>query len=128
VTYLSMASQLTLSDAQPNGVVLHPTDLATMLKTKATGSCERLDGDGAFSTPPTTMFRPPLVVSRAIAQGTALIGDFTQATVYVREAVTLRVSDADQDAFVRYEVVMLAEGRFGLACWAPQAFCLVALK
>ena len=114
-----------LVDADPNGVVAHPTDVAAMLKNKSVGSGIRLDSDGAFATPPTQMWGLPLVISRAITQGTALVGDFNQATLFVREGVNLRISDADQDAFVRNEVVFLAEGRWGLAVWAPVAFSVV---
>jgi HK97 family phage major capsid protein len=115
-------------DADPNGVVAHPTDVATMLKARDGGSTGgRLDSGGAFAPVPTTLWGLPLVVSRAVAQGTALVGDFNQATVYVREGVTLRISDSDQDAFVRNQLVFLAEGRFGLAVWAPSAFVLVDL-
>jgi len=117
-----------LADADPNGVVAHPSDVATMLKATAAGSGQRLDSAGAFSTPPTELWGLPLVLSTAITQGTCLVGDFRQATVFVREGVTLRISDSDQDAFVRNLCVFLAEGRFGLAVWAPAAFSLVHLE
>ena len=54
------------------------------------------------------------------------MGDWTNgATLFVREPVTIRMSDADQDDFVRNRVTVLGEGRFGLAVWSPASFCVV---
>jgi Phage capsid family len=118
-----------LSEANPTGIVVHPTDWSSILKAKATTSGVRLDSDGAFGTPPRELWGLPCVVTPAMAQGTALVGDFTQGcTLHVREGVNLRMSDSDQDAFVRNEVVVLAEGRWGLATWRPSCFALVHLK
>jgi hypothetical protein len=117
-----------LSEATPNGVVLNPQDLQTMLTVKTSGSGERLDSDGAFATPPTSIWGLPAIPSTAIPVGQALVGDFALgATLFVREGVNLRMSDSDQDAFVRNEVVLLAEGRWGLAIWRPACFALVHL-
>jgi Phage capsid family len=121
-----VAVELGFADA--NGVILHPTDWAAMLKATAVTSGERIDSDGAFGTPPVTVWGLPAVRSTAVPPGSALIGDFAGgATVYVRESVNLKSSDADQDDFVRNRVTLLAEGRFGLAVWSPQSFALVHL-
>ena len=42
------------ADAEPNAVVSHPADWASMLAAKAVGSGERLDSAGAFQTPATS--------------------------------------------------------------------------
>jgi hypothetical protein len=121
-----VAVELGFADA--NGVILHPTDWAAMLKATAQGSGERIDSDGAFGQAPVQVWGLPAVRSSAIPQGSALVGDFAGgATVYVRESVNLRTSDADQDDFLRNRLTLLAEGRFGLAVWAPQSFALVHL-
>jgi len=125
---LDAISTVIVSDAEPDAVVANPLDVSTMLKAKATGSGERLDSEGAFSDLPTTMWSLPLVQSKVMPRGQALVGAFgTGTTVFVREAVNVRVSDADQDDFVRNRVTVLAEGRFGLATWQPTSFCLVHL-
>jgi HK97 family phage major capsid protein len=85
----------------------------------------RLDSVGAFAAVPDRLWGLPLVVSKAIAEHTALVGDFSQVSLFVREGLSLRMSDSDQDAFIRNEVVFLVEGRWGLAVWAPSAFALV---
>jgi len=116
------------AEAQPNGVVMNPTDVATMLKATATGSGERLDSSGAFAPTAGTIWDLPRVTSTVMPQGQALVGDFASgATVFIREAVNVRVSDADSDDFTRNRVTCLGECRAGLAVWQPLAFCLVHL-
>jgi HK97 family phage major capsid protein len=68
------------------------------------------------------------VTSTVMPVGQALIGDFGQcATLFVREGVNVRVSDADQDDFVRNQVTLFAEGRFAIAIWRPACLSVVHL-
>ncbi|HEX4034384.1 MAG TPA: phage major capsid protein [Solirubrobacteraceae bacterium] len=116
------------AEAQPNAVVLNPTDWAAMLKVKSVGSGDRLDSAGAFSTPADQLWGLPAIPSTVMPTGQALVGDFTAGcTLFVREGVNVRISDADQDDFLRNQLTMLGEGRFGLAIWQPAAFALVNL-
>jgi hypothetical protein len=116
------------ADAEPNAVVANPHDVATMLKLKTSGSGERLDSQGAFSDLPDTMWGLPLIVSTVIPQGQALVGDWAQgATLFVRDGVSIRVSDSDQDDFLRNRATLLAEMRAGVAVFQPAAFALVHL-
>ena len=121
-------STVIVSDAEPDAVVANPLDVSAMLKAKASGSGERLDSEGAFSDLPTTMWSLPLIQSKVMPQGQALVGAFgTGTTVFIREAVNVRISDADQDDFIRNQLTMLGEMRAGLAVWQPAAFCVVHL-
>lgn len=114
------------AEAQPNAVIVNPDDRATTLKALATGSGERLDSGGAFAPGVgDSVWDVPTISSTVMPRGQALVGDFTQARLFIREAVNLRISDADQDDFVRNRLTMLAEGRFGIAVWQPAAFCLL---
>lgn len=123
---LDAITAVALSDAEPNAVVVNPLDVAAMLKNRATGSGERLDSDGAFATPPTTIWGLPAIQSKVIPAGQALVGDFANgATLFVREGVNVRVSDSDGSDFIQNRVTMLGEGRFGLAVWQPAAFSVV---
>jgi HK97 family phage major capsid protein len=116
-----------VSDADPNAVVLNPTDWATMVTAKTSGSGDYY-GVGPFAAQAPTLWGLPAVLSKAIAAGTALVGDFSNgATLFVREGVNVRVSDSDQDDFIRNRVTALGEGRFALAVWQPAAFALVDL-
>lgn len=115
-----------LSDAEPNAVVVNPQDWSEMLKATATGSGERLDSDGAFATPPIAMWGLPTIPSKVMPKGQALVGDWSVgATLFVREPVNVRISDADSDDFSRNRLTALGEGRFGLAVFQPTAFVLV---
>lgn len=117
-----------VSDAEPDAVVMHPTDISAMLKAKASGSGERLDSEGAFAPTNSTIWDLPRIASTAITQGTALVGDFALgAQLFIREGVNVRVSDSDQDDFLRNRVTLLAETRVGLAVWQPACFALVHL-
>jgi Phage capsid family len=116
------------AEATPNAVVLNPADLAAMLKATATGSGVRLDSQGAFASTANTIWDLSRITSSVIPQGQALVGDFANgATVFIREPVNVRLSDADSDDFTRNRLTALGEMRAGLAVWQPAAFCLVHL-
>jgi HK97 family phage major capsid protein len=117
-----------LSDLEPNAVVVNPTDLQRIWTAKSAGSGEYFGG-GPFAANPDNLWGLPAIPSKVMPAGQALVGDFTNgARVFIREAPNLRVSDADQDDFLRNQVTLLAEMRAGLAIWQPAAFCLVHLS
>jgi HK97 family phage major capsid protein len=125
-----------LADAEANAVVLHPTDWQTALIAKSTytaqagvtgGSGEYFSG-GPFAVTPQQIWGIPLIPSAAIAQGTALVADFTLgAQAFIREGVNVLISDSDQDDFIKNRVTILAEMRAALAVFRPAAFCVAAL-
>ena len=120
---------VTLSNAQANAIVMSPADVTKAIKVKASGSGERLDSDGAFGAMPGQMWGLPLIETPAITAGTALVGDFTRGCqLWIREGINARMSDSDQDDFVRNALKILLEGRFGFACWRPSCFAKVTLS
>jgi hypothetical protein len=124
---LTGITDVMLAEAEPDAVIVNPTDWSTMLAAKAVGSGERLDSDGALSTPGDQLWGLPLIVSTAVAPGTALVGDFSLGCcLFVREGLMVRLSDSDQDDFVRNRCTLLAEMRAGFAVWQPAAFAVVA--
>jgi Phage capsid family len=118
------------SGAVPTGVVWNPTDHAKAMKVKATTSGVRLDSDGAFSVQVgDQVWNVPSILNVGMPAGTALVGDWLLgSTLFVREGIAVRVSDSDQDDFIRNKTTMLGEGRFGLAVWQPSAFAKVPLN
>lgn len=68
----------------------------------------------------------PRLANPDVPAGTAILGDWTKARLYVREDMRL---DADRsgDNFKTNQVVLRAEGRFGLAYRQPQAFAIADL-
>jgi hypothetical protein len=125
---LAGLTQVRLANAEPSAVLLNPNTWAAMLEAKATGSGERLDSGGAFESPANAIWGCPVIQSAIIGTNQAIVADWGRATtLYVRESVNCRVSDADQDDFVRNRLTMLAEARVGLALWQPSAIVAVDL-
>jgi HK97 family phage major capsid protein len=117
-----------LADAEATGVVVHPTDWQTALLAKASGDGHYFSG-GPFEVTPAQMWGVPLVPSVAVAQGTALVGDFTiGAQLLIREGVQVLLSDNDGTDFTQNRVTMLAEMRAALPVFRPPAFATVALQ
>lgn len=125
-----------LADAEATGIVMNPIDWQAALLTKATysasagvtGGSGEYVGGGPFQMTPQQLWGVPLVPSIAVAQGTALVGDFAiGAQLLIREGVQVLLSDSDQDDFIRNRVTMLAEMRAALPVFRPAAFSTVAL-
>lgn len=68
----------------------------------------------------------PRVSTTSIPAGTAVLGDWRQSRLWVRENVTLR-GDRSGENFERNQIVWRAEGRFGWALLRPQAFVEIQL-
>lgn len=116
-----------LSDLEPNAAILNPGDTQKMWVAKSSGSREYLNG-GPMVAPFATLFGLSVISSKVVAPGTALVGDFTNGlTLFIREAPNLRISDSDQDDFLRNQVTYLAELRAGVAIWNAGASAKVAL-
>jgi HK97 family phage major capsid protein len=123
---LTALTQVMLADAEPTGIVLHPSDWQTLISGKASDG--HYYSGGPFSVTPQVLWGVPLVASRVIPQGTALVGDWEiGAQLFIREGVQVLISDSDQDDFLRNRVTLLAEMRAALAVWRPPAFSAVSL-
>lgn len=111
-----------LAFAEPTGVVLHDSDWEDIELLKDS------EGRYLFSTSiqqggEPRIWRSPVVVSSAIDEGTALVGDFQiGAQLYDREESNIRFSESHADIFVRNAVAILAEQRLALATKRPEAF------
>jgi HK97 family phage major capsid protein len=66
------------------------------------------------------------VVTTSVPEGTAILADWSQSRLYVRENVRIDV-DLGGDLFELNQVRLRAEGRFGYAVLRPQAFAIVSL-
>ena len=67
------------------------------------------------------------VVSRALPQGTALLADWSQVRVMVRETEHTLAATQAGDLFDKNQVKLRAEGRYGLKVFRPQAVAVVHL-
>lgn len=121
-------TQILGAEADPNAIVMHPVDFGGALAAKASGDGHYFS-NGPFNTTPHEMWGLPLVASTAVAQGTALVGDFTiGAQLFIREGMQVLISDADGTDFTLNRVTILAEMRAAVAVFQPTAFTRVALQ
>ncbi|GAT17620.1 phage major capsid protein [Mycolicibacterium thermoresistibile] len=134
-TMRSAVTALQLIGAQPNGWVLNPADAQTinLLRfqwggTEAADAGFLLDGYQNTNAGSGNVFGPttPRVVSNSVPEGTAILGDWGQLRLYVREGVRLDV-DAGGDLFTTNQAIVRAEGRFGIGVLKPLSFAIVDL-
>lgn len=107
-----------------NGLVLNPLDWQKLETARATDGHYLLVAFAATSPETPSIWRVPVVVSNAMPANSFLLGDWTQgAQLYVREGVTIRVSESHGNLFIQNGVAVLAEERYALGISRPKAFC-----
>lgn len=112
---------------KPTAVVFHPNDWYSsgFLTAKDTNG-NYLVGDPRASVDQLNqLWGLQVVVSEAMTENTALVGDFRQAVLWEREGVSLMVSDQHADFFTRNLLAILAEMRAAFGVLDVQAFCEV---
>lgn len=115
-----------LADQEPNFVALHPTSWQTLLLMReGVNSGQYLyGGPGTMAT--ATIWGLTITPSTKIPVATPLVGDASGCMLFVREGVNIKISDSDQDDFIRNRVTVLAETRVAFAVIRPAAFCKAA--
>lgn len=116
-------------DGDADGVVVNPLDFWAAVTDRHS---EGFDGvavaTAPFGAPAPTVWGLPVIRSRAIESGKALVGSWRLgATLFDRETVTVRTTDSHASLFVSNTWVILAEERIGLAVNRPDYFCLVTV-
>lgn len=123
----------------PDAVVLHPTDWQSIRLAKdanqqyygggpfgyaAYGNPNQVVGDTSnLSAGGDTLWGLRVVVTPAIAQGTALVGAFQlSAQVYRREGIRVEATNSNEDDFLRNLIAIRVEERLGLAVYRPAGF------
>jgi HK97 family phage major capsid protein len=112
---------------RPNAVVVHPNDWYSTGFLLAKDSQNRyLLGDPRASIDQlNTLWGLRVVVTEAMTENTALVGDFSQAVVADRQQASLYMTDSHKDWFGRNLLAVLAEERLGFGVLDPDAFCTV---
>lgn len=113
--------QAFLAEYPPNGIVLHPTDWATIELTKDQG------GNYLMSNPAGTLEKRlwglPVVDTQAMTIDKFLVGAFQLgAQIFDREDANVTISTEDDQNFTKNLVTILAEERLALAVYRPEAF------
>lgn len=115
----------TVGRANANFAVMNPMDHEVFMST--TDANHQYFGAGPFAAGNVpTLWGMRVVVNEHIDEGTVLVGDGRQATIFDRMQAQVSVGTID-DQFVRNQLTILAENRLGLAVFRPQAFAVVEL-
>lgn len=116
-------TQVRLAFFEPNVILMNPADFVSMRLTKMT------TGQYYFGPPSDagldTLWGLRIVQDPLQPAGFVTVGDWKQAILYVRSGISVIATDSHSDFFVRNLIVILAEGRYGLAVPRPQAFANV---
>lgn len=112
--------------ARPNVIAMNPTDWATLLKSKSSGSGEYVANP--FLATAQQVWGTALVPATGVPAKQVIVGDTTLgARLLWREPAAIYMSNNDQDDFVRNRVTILCECRAAFAVRVPGAFCVVTL-
>jgi HK97 family phage major capsid protein len=112
---------------RPTGLVIHPNDwYSTGFLLAKDSAGNYLIGDPRATVEQiNTLWGLRVVVSEAMTENTALVGDFSQYVVADREQSAIYVTDSHKDWFGRNLLAVLAEERLAGGCLDPDAFCTV---
>lgn len=113
---------------QPNAMVINPLDWYSVNFLLAKNGVDGgyLIGDPRASTEQlNTLWGLKVVVTDAMAENTALVGDFRYAMRWAREGVSISISDSHDNFFIRNMLAILAERRDAFGVLDIQAFCEV---
>ena len=112
---------------RPTAMVIHPNDWysAGFLLAKDSQLKYLIGDPRAGLDQLNALWGLTVVVSDAITENTALVGDFRYAVLWEREGVNVMVSDQHADFFIRNLLAILAEMRAAFGVLDPQAFCTV---
>jgi HK97 family phage major capsid protein len=120
---LDAENTVQLAGFEPNGMVIHPTDWAS-LRAITGGTSTGYIGGGPFGGTGTPWGVGRVVVTPAATSGTALVGDFTSgAKIYRKGGLSVDSTNSDQDDFVRNLVTIRAEERLVCGVSYTGAFC-----
>lgn len=110
----------------PNAWVFNPLDIeAIELQREGVGTGAFLMDSGAYDA----VFGPGVlrVPSVRVPVGTAILGDWSQLRLQVREDVATLAANQAGDLWATNRVQLRSEGRFGIKNSRPQAFAIVDL-
>ncbi len=121
---------LQLLGERPDAVVLNPLDAEDVDLTRwGSQGGFLLDGYTDTNASSGNVFggnQIQRVISPSVPAGTAIVGDWEQLRLYVRQDVRLQI-DTGGELFSHNQVIFRAEGRFGLGILRPSAFAIVDL-
>jgi len=120
-TLLKAMLQVSLSNYEASGYVLHPVDWYGAMLLKDTQNRYLFSDPQSMVAP--RVWSKPVVASQTMTQGRFLCGAFNLgAQIWDREDATVRISENVDDHFIRNMVAILAEERLALTIYRSTAF------
>ena len=122
--YKAMDKVLVTGRAQPGAAVFHPNDWQPIRLLRTA------DGVYIWGSPsdagPARIWGIPVVLSDAITENTALVGDFANfSELAIRRGITMKVTDSHSDYFIKGKQAIRADMRCAFTVYRPAAFCTV---
>lgn len=122
-------TQIRLGFLEPNGVALHPSDWEVVRLSRDDSGASAGTGGYLYGPPSTagqeTMWGLPVAVSASVPDDTGIVGDFSQAVLWLREGIQILASDSHDDFFVKNLIALLAEMRAAFGVLQPAGFAKV---
>jgi len=119
-TLLKAFTQISLSEFDATGVILHPTDWRDILLLKDTTGRYLFADPHGMNKP--MVWGKDVVATQSQTSGTFTAGNFVLAAeIFDREDASVRVSDQHADYFTRNMVAVLAEERLALVVYRAAA-------
>lgn len=113
----------TNGEVEPDFIGIHPDDWDAIVVSKASTAGTYIYGNPAANQP-TTLWGIPAIVHASFTSGSPLVGRGSEATLWIREGVSLAASDSHSDYFVKRQVALLATMRAAFAVTSPKAFAV----
>ena len=107
----------------PTFIGIHPEDWEALRLLKTTGSGDYFYGapaDGGTKT----IWGVPAIVHAAFTSGTPIVGVGSEATLWIREGVSVSASDSHSDYFINRKVALLGSLRAAFGVTQPKAFAI----
>lgn len=121
-------------DGDADGIAMNPIDYWTMVTTRVPAATGEFDfgsenGTAPVGSPYQSLWGLPVVRSRAITQGQALVGAWRLgATLFDRMQTRIVVGNQHSDYFTNNKIAVLAEERVALAVHRPDFFVKVTFS
>ena len=120
-TLLKAMLQVSLSNYEASGVVMHPVDWYAAMLLKDTQNRYLFSDPQSMVAP--RVWSKPVVPSQTQTQARFLVGAFSLgAQIWDRETATVRISENVDDHFIRNMVAILAEERLAFTIYRTTAF------
>lgn len=132
--YKAVTKIRTVGFFEPDGMVINAADWGTTAFRLAKDANQQYYGGGPFTGAYGNgsmmmidrLWGLPVVVTTAIAAGTALVGAFKLgAQFFLRQGLTVETTNSNEDDFKKNLIAIRAEERGALAVYRPKAFCKV---